>query len=32
MLGLIPDCYKDQKMCDKAVDNYAHALRLVPEG
>ena len=26
MLMFIPDCYKDQKMCSKAVDNYVHAL------
>ena len=26
-----PDCYKDQKMCDKAVDNYTHALRFDPD-
>ena len=24
------ECYKDHKMCDKAVDNYSHALRLLP--
>ena len=23
----VPDCYKDQKMCDEAVNNYSHALR-----
>ena len=28
MLGFIPDCYKDQKMFNNAVDNYFHALRL----
>ena len=21
----VPDCYKNQQMCDKAVDNYPHA-------
>ena len=26
----IPDCYKNQKMCNKAVDNYAYALEFVP--
>ena len=30
MLKFIPDCYKNQKLCDKAVDNYAHALEYVP--
>ena len=24
MLVFIPDCYKDQNMYNKAVDNYAH--------
>ena len=27
ILKFIFDCYKDQKMCDKAVDNYSHALK-----
>ena len=26
MLGFIPDYYKDKNSCDKAVDNYSHAL------
>ena len=30
MLGFIPDWYKNQ-MCDRAADNYAHALRFVPK-
>ena len=30
MLRFIPDCYKNQKMCDKAVDNHFHALEFVP--
>ena len=25
----VPDCYKNQHMCDKAVDNYTHALKFV---
>ena len=25
-LGSFPDCYKNQEMCTKAVDNYPHAL------
>ena len=28
MLGFTNDCYKDEKMCDKAVDNYCHELLL----
>ena len=27
----VPDRYKTQEMCDKAVDNYAHALKFVPD-
>ena len=30
MLGFIPDYYKNQKTCDKAVDNYSLALNLSP--
>ena len=30
MLWFISDCYEYQKICDKAVDNYSHALRFVP--
>ena len=30
-LKSIPDCYKNQEMCNKAVDNYPHALEFVPE-
>ena len=30
-LKSIPDCYKNQEMCNKAVDNYLHALEFVPE-
>ena len=25
-LKFVPDCYKNQEMCNKAVDNYPHAL------
>ena len=28
MLIFISDCYKNK--CDKAIDNYSHALRFVP--
>ena len=27
----VPDCYKNQEMCNKAVDNCPHALDYVPE-
>ena len=27
----VPDCYRNHKMCNKAVDNYAHALEYVPK-
>ena len=27
-LKSVPDCYKNQEMCNKAVDNYPHALNL----
>ena len=30
MLKFVPDCYKKQRMCNKAVDTYANALRFVP--
>ena len=30
MLGFISSCSKDQKMCNKAVDNYSHALGFFP--
>ena len=29
-LMFIPDCCKDQKMGDEAVNNYFHALKFVP--
>ena len=28
-LKFVPDCYKNQEMCNKAVDNYPHALEFV---
>ena len=31
LLQIVPDCYKNQQMCNKAVDNYPHALQFVPE-
>ena len=27
----VPDCYENQKMCNKVVDNYPRALEFVPE-
>ena len=27
----VPDCYKNQETCDKAVDNYPHAIKFVSE-
>ena len=30
-LKYVPDCYKNQEMCNKAVDNYSYALEFVPE-
>ena len=29
-LKSLPDCYKNQEMCNKAVDNYPHSLEFVP--
>ena len=31
MLESVPDSYLNQQMCDKAVDNYPHALEFVPD-
>ena len=31
MLKSVPNCYKNQEMCNKAVDNYPHALEFVLE-
>ena len=30
-LKSVPDCYKNQEMCHKTVDNYPHALEFVPQ-
>ena len=30
-LKSIPDCYKNQEMYNKEVDNYLHALEFIPE-
>ena len=27
----VPDCYKNQQIWDKAVDDYPHALKFVPK-
>ena len=27
----VPDCYKNQQVCDKAADNYPHALKFIPD-
>ena len=27
----VPECYKNQEMCNKAVDNYPHVLQIVCE-
>ena len=31
MLIFTPDCYKIQNICNKTIDNYAYALRSVPD-
>ena len=31
VLRFFPDCYKNRKMFDKAVDNYFYALELDPD-
>ena len=30
-LNSVPDCYKNQEMCNKVVDNYPHTLDFVRE-
>ena len=30
-LNSVLDCYKNQEICNKAVDNYPHVLEFVPE-
>ena len=32
MLEFIPNCYKNKKVCDQAVDSYANALTLFRVG
>ena len=29
-LDSVSDCYKNQQMCDKAIDYYPHGLKFVP--
>ena len=31
MFEFIPDYYKNQLMCDEAVDHYSHPSRFVPD-
>ena len=31
ILNSVPDCYKNQEICNKEVDNYPHVLEFVPE-
>ena len=31
MLMFVSDCYKNQKLCNKAVETYRHALEFVPD-
>ena len=30
-LKSVPDCYKNQQLSDKSVDNYPHVLKFVPD-
>ena len=30
MFKFVPECYKNQRMCNKAVDTNVHALQFVP--
>ena len=30
-LKFVPDCYQNQEMCNKAVENYPHVLEFVSE-
>ena len=30
-LKSVPECYKNQEVCNKAVDNYPHALESILE-
>ena len=31
MLKSVPDCYQNQKMCDKVVDTYPSTIEYVPD-
>ena len=31
ILKSVPDCYKNQEMSNKTLDNYPHALEFIPE-
>ena len=31
ILKSVPDCYKNQEVCNKVDDNYPHALEFVPD-
>ena len=31
ILRHVLDCYKNHEMCNKAIENYPHALEYVPE-
>ena len=31
MLKFVSDCYKNKKMYNSAVDNYAHAVEFIPD-
>ena len=30
-LKFVSDCYKNQQMCDKTLDNYSHTLEFLPD-
>ena len=30
-LKSVPDCYKNQEICNKVVENHPHALKFVPK-
>ena len=30
-LKSVPDCYKNQQICDKAIENYPYASEFIPE-
>ena len=31
VIRYVPDCYKNQQISDKAVDNYLYTLKFVPD-